>query len=975
MKKKWSRRVTVILLALALTAVDPTIAEEETLEAASAEEVQQETPAPKPTEAPTPEITATPAQTEMKEQTDEPLTEETEAPKEQIAETPAADEVQPPVTDERTQEPMSSQSAELEGSAQSESVSEVKVIRSIGELDRTELVLSEKPSYEQALAMLPAEVEVCLEDDTAETVALSWSCTGYGEEAEVYRFVSQLDGEVYVLGEGVQMPAVTLRIERLTEFQEGDFTYRILEDDRLSVIGYSGSASSVSVPASVGQQRVTAVERSAFAGNEQIREIRIEAGITELADGAFKNCERLERVTLPDSLEKVGAGAFDGCDRLEYVTICVSGEIEMTSSESYVGRITESVDGENRVREVNIRFGRAVTDVVVSGGGCWRVACSFEVKKEHEVSIASGGRLEIVQDSEMIVLGRLDCSGEARIDGRVIACAGSVTGIDENVIREHSWSQGQCTICGEQQLIALTMEPVQDGFEKIYDGKSGIALAAEDFVLTGVADDDAVYIAAINTDLKSAAVGEYTVRAEAVLGGEDSARYSVQPAEIHVTVNPKKVRLSPQSGQNKTYGDADPVLAASYSGVVAGEGLSGALAREKGEVVGKYKILIGSLEAANPNYTILMDEVYFEIRAKSIADSDVTVSKIASQRYTGSAVTPTIEVRDGSTLLRQGRDYEVSFSENTSVGTALVEIRGIGNYGGSRQTSFRIIKVKPSSTGGEKELHGSGGKKDKGSKRSSLAGLNDFGASAGKQDGAQESTEALYVDRLTINEEDLGELLFDEMDQTVQFIPSEKLQEDDQECRILSICAAEKADEAGAYASVRMKLPMSTVSSLRALGYTHVELVVGEAEMRLPLTTLYAEYVTTNGTLCVDHYEIRLWPVRSGEEYEEIAPMTQGETLAADPMHFEVLAIPAAEAGQTAEGEDVLNLLDEVQLLFAPADVPDYAHKDYLVVGMPLGSNAVSEAINAQFVMNDGRVECPLMPIMGGVYALMEVTE
>lgn len=984
MKKRWFRRMAAALLILALTAVDPAIAEEEeTLEAASAEDVQQETPAPKRTEEPEPEITAAPTQMDTAQPTEEPIVEasveETEESEAQITESPVADQTSEPVQNEETQEPVVSQGAAIQESVTPAPTSEVKVIRFIAALDQTELAVSEKPSYEQAIAMLPAEVEVRLEDNAAETVALSWSCTEYGEEAEDYRFVSQPAEDVYVLGEGVQMPIVTLRIERPTEVQEGDFTYRILDDERLSVIGYSGNNSSVNVPASVGKRKVTAVEKSAFAGNAQIREIRIAVGIVELADGAFKGCDQLERVTLPDSLEKVGTGVFDECDELEHVTICVSGEIEMTSAESYVGRITENVGGEDRVREVNVHLERAVTDVIVSGGGCWRVACSFEVKKEHEVSVASSGRLEVVQTGEMIVLGRLDCSGETRIAGRIVACAGSVTGIDENVDREHNWSQGQCTICGERQMIVLDVKPVQDGFEKTYDGKGGIALAAEDFTLTGMVDGDDVCIAAINTDLKAAAVGEYTVKVEAVLGGEDAARYSVLPVKIHVTVKQKKVRLSPRSGQNKTYGKADPVLAASYSGVVAGETLLGALAREKGEAVGKYKILIGSLETANPNYTILMDEVYFEIRPKSIADSDVSVSKIASQRYTGSPVTPTIEVRDGSTLLREGRDYEVRFSENTSVGTASAEIRGIGNYGGSRQTSFKIIKVKSGSADGGLTSGGSGGA-NRNSDQADVKGLNDFSASARSEDtttdSAQESTEALYVDRLTINEEDFGEVLFDEMDQVLQFIPSERLQQEgDQESMILSICAAEKADEAGEYASVRMKLSMKTVSSLRALGYTHVELVVGEAELRLPLTALYAEYAMASGTLCVDHYEIRLWPVRSEEEYAEITPMTKGRTLAAAPVHFELRAIPVAEVGQTMAGEDVLNLLDGIQLLFVPTNALDYAHKDYAVVGMPLGSNVVSEAARAQLVMNDGRVECPLTPIMGGVYALMEVTE
>lgn len=69
-----------------------------------------------------------------------------------------------------------------------------------------------------------------------------------------------------------------------------------------------------------------------------------------------------------------------------------------------------------------------------------------------------------------------------------------------------------------------------------------------------------------------------------------------------------------------------------------------------------------------------------------------TISSIADQNYTGYAITPSVTVTLGSTTLVLNRDYTLSYTNNTNVGTAIVTVTGIGNYAGSYKTaSFRIV--------------------------------------------------------------------------------------------------------------------------------------------------------------------------------------------------------------------------------------------------------------------------------------------
>ena len=73
--------------------------------------------------------------------------------------------------------------------------------------------------------------------------------------------------------------------------------------------------------------------------------------------------------------------------------------------------------------------------------------------------------------------------------------------------------------------------------------------------------------------------------------------------------------------------------------------------------------------------------------------STCKVSSISAKAYTGSAITPSITVKDGTTTLKKGTDYTVSYANNKNVGKATVTITGIGAYSGTINTSFLIKKA------------------------------------------------------------------------------------------------------------------------------------------------------------------------------------------------------------------------------------------------------------------------------------------
>ena len=71
--------------------------------------------------------------------------------------------------------------------------------------------------------------------------------------------------------------------------------------------------------------------------------------------------------------------------------------------------------------------------------------------------------------------------------------------------------------------------------------------------------------------------------------------------------------------------------------------------------------------------------------------SSATIGSIADQSYTGSAITPALEVKDGTATLTQDTDYTVSCSD-IYVGSATLTITGKGNYTGEKKgVNFNIV--------------------------------------------------------------------------------------------------------------------------------------------------------------------------------------------------------------------------------------------------------------------------------------------
>ena len=150
---------------------------------------------------------------------------------------------------------------------------------------------------------------------------------------------------------------------------------------------------------------------------------------------------------------------------------------------------------------------------------------------------------------------------------------------------------------------------------------------------------------------------------------------------------------------DKTYGDKDFTLKATKTAPDGGTWSwsstdSGVLEIVSGADTDTPTIKVKKVGSAILTATYTSDTHYGSANVTiTVAAKKVTTDMIAAiqeQEYTGSAIEPTPEVKDGGAKLIPGTDFDYSYSGNINAGTATLTITGKGNYTGTAEKTFTI---------------------------------------------------------------------------------------------------------------------------------------------------------------------------------------------------------------------------------------------------------------------------------------------
>ncbi len=648
----------------------------------------------------------------------------------------------------------------------------------------------------------------------------------------------------------------TYKAESLTR-EAAPYTYKLNpEKTEATILSYSGSDANLIVPDTFesGAAKVVAIAPDAFKGNKTLVSLVIPATVKTIGDNAFAECPELTSLTLPDALRPLDGQAsplniIDKCDKLTTLVLRCTGNTTLTGGTT----ITHN-DKEGDAVPAAATLPMAVTDIIVTKNNVQENPASlslgdFTVAEGHSVSVEAGATL--TNTGTLTNFGTVSNGGTFTNNGTVNSCTGTLSGVSGGTVRangEHDYKEGKCTICGAE-LPKLKIKYNGSAVSKVYDKTRNVKLSKSSFAIEDTHGLD-LNISKISASYDKADAGKRTVKVTLTLGGNDADLYGKKATtSLSATIEPKPLIITPTAGQKKTYGAANPKnYTGKVKGLLSGDKITGKLARETGEDAGKYRILQGTIDAGT-NYDVQVLEEYFTIEPKSINTSDVGLVTIGNQRYTGQKVEPAITLRYGKNVLKKDVDFKAEYKDNIQPGTATVKLTGIGNYTGSRESSFRILNI---ASGVSASTSSSGG-------GYSYSGFDDGEGESG-EDYEDETSEGDSFDsdegKLVLGEQDYGTVLFDAEGNPSSFVLYDNTpdtEDGSQAVRQLTIIADPLTDnetgetmllddgEREQYDELHLRLTMPLVDTLTGLGYSNIIYTVENAEVTIPLASLAAE--------------------------------------------------------------------------------------------------------------------------------------
>ena len=222
---------------------------------------------------------------------------------------------------------------------------------------------------------------------------------------------------------------------------------------------------------------------------------------------------------------------------------------------------------------------------------------------------------------------------------------------DENTnykITPSGLTSGNYSITCEDGTLTVVKKPVTvsgiTASNKTYDGTTTATLNYDNATFTGKIEGDDLTVSTTGDFSDENCGTEKTVTfGRLTLGGTSVGNYMLaetgQQSTTTADINRKAVTVTPDTEQNKTYGEVDPTLTYTASGLVGSEALTGSLSREEGENVGDYAITQGTItDDNNGNYSItLTTGITFAINRKA-----VTVTPDDGQSKAYSETDPTL---------------------------------------------------------------------------------------------------------------------------------------------------------------------------------------------------------------------------------------------------------------------------------------------------------------------------------------------
>jgi hypothetical protein len=527
----------------------------------------------------------------------------------------------------------------------------------------------------------------------------------------------------------------------------GDYEYTLLSDGTVEIISYIGDDTAVNIPSKLNGKTVTSIGNAAFRCDTNITSVVIPNTVTNIRSAAFEECYALKGVVIPGSVTTIGIGAFESCYVLTSVTI--SEGVKTIESDAFYGcEKLKSLTIPSSVTSI-------VDDAFEDCTGLTSISVDKNNKNYTSVDgvlFNKDKTVLMVYPAQKTGTSYSIPSGVKTINANAFWCAKKLTSI---TIPDSVTFIGQCAFYSCEKLksitipkgvtsiadsmfyccYALTTITISDSVTSIGSGAFSNCTSLKSITIpdsvTTMGDDAFSFCSALTsitlsnnlndidymtfyscTSLKSIVIpnGVKTVGWGAF--GECSSLASVtlpntvteiadlaffECPSLKTVMIPKSVTSIGMEGfDSKSLKTINCYLGSFGETYAKNHDISYKLL----DHTHSYKTKVVKPTTSSKGYTLKTcsscgDEIKSNYTAKLIAMSKckATISK-SSYAYTGKAIKPTVTVKYGSTKLKKGTDYTVSYKNNTKTGKATITIKGKGKYSGTITKTFNIVPKK-----------------------------------------------------------------------------------------------------------------------------------------------------------------------------------------------------------------------------------------------------------------------------------------
>ncbi len=429
--------------------------------------------------------------------------------------------------------------------------------------------------------------------------------------------------------------------------------------------------------------------------------------VNKIGESAFSDSGIAGSITLPDNVESLGENAFDHCKNLEEVIIqncVVNGNsfhdctnlkcLTMNGGEISGTIYAEKLILNSNVKKVGLFSGGDMKELEINGPSDMEFHKDFAHSASGLEKVVISGQLNLPEYAfsgakklKQVVLK----NGVSELEKYMFDNCENLEDVSFENVSLKTISSGAFTDCGNLKTIALpeTVTKIDAYAFKNCQNLAQVQIPSKTETIGRAAFLGCSALQKINipSSVKTIETWAFARTGLKEVTLQDGLK-TIESSAFSPCLNLKKIRIpktvTKMESQAVGIMDGDDGMQVIPGGFTV-EGYTNSAAEEyvermtegpDSEFKGLKFVSIGKLPAAVTNI------------------SKTKISTLKTRAFTGKALTQALTITYGNKKLVNGKDYTLTWKNNTNIGTASVTIKGKGNYNGSVTKTFRITVQK-----------------------------------------------------------------------------------------------------------------------------------------------------------------------------------------------------------------------------------------------------------------------------------------